>query len=175
MTLRLALLLLAAAAPALADSQPKLLALPSKPFAWEKAGTMILLHCPPKWDDCGDFESLAPQLTPDWEPLRAKAAAAARKNEPTAGDAEAEAVVVDQYGGAWKVRLLAAGAGSEVPKFAAPFEVEFTPSFPGYEVTGAGKDAKVDVLANKTQWDDARKELGLDKPKKKGLGALFGE
>lgn len=173
MTRLLALILLAAAVPALADSQPKLLALPDKPFTWEKAGPMALLHCPKKWDDCGDFESLSPQLSPDWDALLAKANLPERKKELAAGDVAAEAIVIDQFGGPWKVRLKMAGATSDSPKFLEPYELEVRPAFPGYEVTGKGADAKVDVLANQKQWDAARKELGLDKPKKKGLGSLF--
>jgi hypothetical protein len=158
-----------------AESAPRLLALPGTAFAWEKAGPMALLRCPRKWDDCGEFESLSPQLTPDWDGLLAKARAKVFKKEPDAGTVLAEAVEVDQFGGAWKVRLLAAGADSVVPKITAPYAVEIRPGFPGYRLSGSGRDMKVDALADAKQWEEARQELGLGKREKRGLGALFGE
>lgn len=141
-------LLLAASLASAAE--PKLLALPAQPFGWEKVGPLAMLKCPKgeKWDDCGRFESLELQVKPDWEALA--------RLKP----GKKEVLAFDQFGGPWKVAVGDAG-------------ITISPDFPAYKITGKGADAQVDVLRNDEQFAAAKKELGLDKPKKKGLAKLF--
>ena len=134
-----------------AQEEPRLLDLAGQKFTFEKEGKFALIHCADtKWEQCGTFENLAPQLDVDWEGLLAKAR----------GKKTAEAAYVDQFGGMWKLTL---GAKAKA----------VSPAFPGYELAGHGPQTKVDVMGNQEQWQAARHELGLDKPKKRGLSALF--
>ncbi len=149
---RLALLAvtLGLAVAVMADDS-RLLDLAGQKFVFEKEGKFALVHCAePKGEACGDFEGLAPQLDVDWAGLLAKAK----------GKKKAEASYVDQFGGLWTLTLSAK-------------DKSVVPTFPGYRVTGRGSTAQVDVMGNQEQWQTARHELGLDKPKKKGLSALF--
>jgi hypothetical protein len=147
----IALLLLLGAAGAARADDARLLDLAKRKFTFENAGPLSLLHCDQKWEGCGDFENIAPQVTVDWDRLKSEAT----KKKP------ASATFADQYGGLWRFTLTAAGKASAAP------------DFPGYQLSGRGSGEQVNVLADARQWGDARHELGLDKPKKKGFMRLF--
>lgn len=149
--LALAVAVLALAAAAARAEEPRLLDLAGGAFSFEKDGRFAFVRCADKkWEGCGELDGLAPQLDVDWAALVAKARAKKK----------GEASYVDQFGGLWKIVLSA-------------HEASAAPLFPGYKLEGRGSSVKVDVLADAQQWAAARHELGLDKPKRKGLSALF--
>jgi len=160
------------------EGEIELLKVSSRAFTFDKIGSFTTFHCADaaQAPACSLFERLDVQPVLDWDRLVDKARRLAPKTKFRAEVSTAPIAVefaVDRFGGPWRVALRG-GGGKNVPEFLQPFAYEISPAFPGYKVTlKENKVAGAEVLRDRSQWDAACKELGLDengkKKKKKGL------
>ncbi len=145
-------------------------------YRFQQIGTFTYFVCVKKdsSDDCQKIQALNLQANVDWDGLKAKAKKQSLKNPDGVLTQE---TFVDQYGGPWKIELRIANASDTPQKSLKPFHARVLAPFWGYEVSQSpsGDILSAQVLLKKSEWETAKKDLGLIPTKKKkfSFGSLF--
>ncbi len=137
-------------------------------YRFQQIGTFTYFVCAKKdsSDDCQKIQALNLQANVDWDGLKRKAKKASLKNPD--GTLALE-TFVDQYGGPWEIKMRIANASDASQDSLKPFHADILAPFWGYKVSQSpsGDILSAQTLLKKSEWDAAKKALGLVPAKKK--------
>ena len=145
-------------------------------FAFQRIGTFTYFLCSKKDNssDCRKIADMDLQASVDWDELVKKAK---KKSLDEPSGILVSETFVDQYGGPWTIQMRIAKASDKPQDFLKPFHASILAAFRGYKVSNSasGDIASAQVLLKQSEWDAAKKDLGLipAKNKKFSFGDLF--